>query len=76
MIYLHFRAIEEIRCNDDIRVVILTGSGPHFCAGGDMKLAGELDPTVYLLLQISPTCLSNQVCLMGRSHCTRFITCL
>ncbi|MFA4836648.1 MAG: enoyl-CoA hydratase/isomerase family protein [Dehalococcoidia bacterium] len=31
-------AIEEIRCNDDIRVAILTGAGKGFCAGGDMSM--------------------------------------
>jgi len=31
------RAIDEIRENDGIRVLVLTGSGRAFCAGGDLQ---------------------------------------
>jgi enoyl-CoA hydratase/carnithine racemase len=29
--------LEEVRDNDDIRVLLLTGNGKSFCAGGDVK---------------------------------------
>ncbi len=34
--------LDDIACNDELRVVILTGNGPAFCAGADLKevLAG------------------------------------
>ncbi|MFS0553925.1 enoyl-CoA hydratase/isomerase family protein [Brevibacillus sp. 179-C9.3 HS] len=37
MIELWIRALEEIRDNDSIRVVVLTGNGRAFCSGGDIK---------------------------------------
>lgn len=37
MIHLWIAALEEVRDNDDIRVLILTGNGKSFCAGGDVK---------------------------------------
>ncbi|HZO43992.1 MAG TPA: enoyl-CoA hydratase/isomerase family protein, partial [Methylomirabilota bacterium] len=30
-------ALDEIEANPTVRVVILTGAGGHFCAGGDVK---------------------------------------
>ena len=33
--------LEEIRTNDDIQVVLLTGHGDSFCAGGDIKAMKE-----------------------------------
>lgn len=44
MIRLWIEALEEVRDNDDIRVLVLTGAGEKaFCAGGDVKamLAGK-----------------------------------
>lgn len=35
-------ALEEIRCNDEIRAVIITGAGKGFCAGGDMGMLDEI----------------------------------
>ncbi|MDA1128667.1 MAG: enoyl-CoA hydratase-related protein [Chloroflexi bacterium] len=41
------QAIEEVSDDDDIRVMILTGAGGSFCAGGDLNtLKGGADPGV------------------------------
>ncbi|OUM90736.1 MAG: enoyl-CoA hydratase [Bacillus thermozeamaize] len=37
MIRLWREALEEVRDNDAIRVMVLTGNGKAFCAGGDVK---------------------------------------
>lgn len=37
MIQKWIGALTEVRDNDDIRVLILTGNGKAFCAGGDIK---------------------------------------
>ncbi len=37
MINYWIKALEEVRDNDDIRVVIVKGNGKAFCAGGDIK---------------------------------------
>lgn len=37
MIVSWIKALEEVRDNDDIRVVVLKGNGKAFCAGGDIK---------------------------------------
>lgn len=37
MIVSWIKALEEVRDNDDIYVVILKGNGKSFCAGGDVK---------------------------------------
>jgi 2-(1,2-epoxy-1,2-dihydrophenyl)acetyl-CoA isomerase len=34
-------ALDEIEADPDARVVVLTGAGGHFCAGGDVKLMRE-----------------------------------
>ena len=40
MIVRWIKALEEVRDNDDIRVVIVKGNGKAFCAGGDIKAMG------------------------------------
>ena len=37
MIHLWARALEDIRDRDDVYVVLLSGNGKAFCAGGDVK---------------------------------------
>lgn len=37
MIQKWIEALTEVRDNDDIRVLVLTGNGKAFCAGGDIK---------------------------------------
>jgi enoyl-CoA hydratase/carnithine racemase len=37
MIRMWREALEEVRDNDEIRVLLLTGNGKAFCAGGDVK---------------------------------------
>ncbi|MCP3740405.1 enoyl-CoA hydratase/isomerase family protein [Rossellomorea sp. BNER] len=37
MIELWIQALQEVRDQNDIRVLILTGNGKSFCAGGDIK---------------------------------------
>lgn len=37
MIQLWISALEEVRDNDSIRVLLLKGNGKSFCAGGDVK---------------------------------------
>jgi len=34
-------AIDEIACNDDVRVVVLTGAGRVFCSGADISEGGK-----------------------------------
>ena len=34
-------AIDEIACNDDVRVVVLTGAGRIFCSGADISEGGK-----------------------------------
>lgn len=40
MIREWIQALEEVRDNDDIRVVLVKGNGKSFCAGGDIKAMG------------------------------------
>ncbi|HWL13640.1 MAG TPA: enoyl-CoA hydratase/isomerase family protein, partial [Ureibacillus sp.] len=37
MIQLWIKALEEVRDNDWIRVLLVKGNGKSFCAGGDVK---------------------------------------
>jgi enoyl-CoA hydratase/carnithine racemase len=37
-------AMEAAAADDDVRVIVLTGSGRAFCAGGDMEALKGLDP--------------------------------
>lgn len=41
MINSWIKALEEVRDNDDIRVLVLTGNGSAFCGGGDLKAMKE-----------------------------------
>ncbi|NIR52412.1 enoyl-CoA hydratase/isomerase family protein, partial [candidate division KSB1 bacterium] len=46
------QAMEEVQKNDDVRVLVISGSGNAFCAGGDvrvMKQAVESDTPAKLL---------------------------
>ncbi|MBM7583567.1 enoyl-CoA hydratase/carnithine racemase [Bacillus pakistanensis] len=51
MIELWIQALQKVRDHDDIRVLVLTGNGRSFCAGGDIKAMksgkGFLDLTGY-----------------------------
>lgn len=38
-------AIYEARDTNDVKVVVLTGSGSHFCAGGDLKSLSAREPS-------------------------------
>lgn len=44
-------ALERYRQDDELRVLILTGNGRGFCAGGDIKMDGENEFTSYKGLQ-------------------------
>ena len=39
-------ACGEIRADRDVRAVVLTGAGPHFCAGAEAALADLPQPTI------------------------------
>ncbi len=41
-------AIEDVRNDDDVKAVIITGNGDHFSAGGDVK--GDIDPLKHMSL--------------------------
>jgi enoyl-CoA hydratase len=36
-------AIEEVKADPDVRVVVVTGEGPVFCAGADLSWLGQLE---------------------------------
>jgi enoyl-CoA hydratase len=36
-------AVDEIARRNDVRCVLLAGTGPSFCSGADLKMLGELD---------------------------------
>jgi len=43
------QAIDDVAADDDIRVLIITGSGQAFCAGGDLNaLKGGSDPGMWV----------------------------
>jgi len=47
---------EEIRRSDGIRVIILTGAGHAFCAGGDISALNDLEVTdIPMHLRLAPT---------------------
>ncbi len=41
-------AVEDVRSDDDVKAVIITGNGDHFSAGGDVK--GDIDPLKHMSL--------------------------
>jgi enoyl-CoA hydratase/carnithine racemase len=43
MIQHWIEALTEVRDNDDIRVLVLTGNGRAFCAGGDIKAVKNME---------------------------------
>ena len=43
------QAIDDVAADDDIRVLVLTGAGQAFCAGGDLSsLKGGSDPGMWV----------------------------
>ncbi|MEC8958306.1 MAG: enoyl-CoA hydratase/isomerase family protein, partial [Chloroflexota bacterium] len=43
------QAIDDVAADDDIRVLVLTGAGDAFCAGGDLNaLQGGSDPGMWV----------------------------
>jgi enoyl-CoA hydratase len=47
MLINFYNAIDEVACNSDIKVAILTGNGKSFCSGIDLSVIGKdnlLDP--------------------------------
>jgi enoyl-CoA hydratase/carnithine racemase len=38
-----FQALRRANADEETRVVVVTGAGEHFCAGGDLNWEGELD---------------------------------
>jgi len=43
----------ELRSRSDVRVVVLTGAGPRFCAGGDVRSFADADDTTRLLREVT-----------------------
>ena len=41
MIRLWTEALEDVRDNDDVYALLLSGNGKAFCAGGDVKAMAE-----------------------------------
>lgn len=39
-------AVNDVKDDDSVRVVVITGNGDHFSAGGDVK--GDIDPLKYM----------------------------
>src|SRR4051812_20362508 len=39
------KALDELEADASVRVIVLTGAGGHFCAGGDMKSLRGVTPT-------------------------------
>ena len=70
MIDLWIKALEEVRDNDEIRVLVITGEGNAFCAGGDIKAMqkglGFLDLTGYEEVDLSTTALARKNSLWKR----------
>ena len=37
-------AVDQLEENDDLLIAIITGNGPAFCAGADLKVLSQVDP--------------------------------
>lgn len=70
MIDLWIKALEEVRDNDEIRVLVITGEGNAFCAGGDIKAMqkglGFLDLNGQEEIDLSTTALARKNSLWQR----------
>lgn len=45
-------SIDELSANSDVRALVLTGANSHFCAGADISVLAEPQPTEAAMLQM------------------------
>lgn len=64
-------ALARVEADPGVRVVVLTNSGPAFCAGADLKGGGTTDPR-YTLPQLFSAIQQSRLPVVGRiaGHCT------
>lgn len=60
MIRLWTEALEDVRDNDDVYALLLSGSGKAFCAGGDVKAMAAGDGFFESHEDISSTALARK----------------
>ena len=60
MIRLWTEALEDVRDNDDVYALLLSGNGKAFCAGGDVKAMAAGDGFFESHEDISSTALSKK----------------